>query len=397
MTASLTKELAQAKQQARQAVRAQAFAEQEALRCNEEAALWKAKAVGMAGDLKGEKGTIRDLKTQVESEKAEQQRLDEGLGRLTDVEVQLAETKAELRAATDEINGAEMIAEDAEQFAMEEEERAALSEEARLKACQEAIEAHDKLRELGKQRDLWMSQCHSTKAALVEKEKEAEQLACEAQELKEALTQALQNVNFAKDTKQRLTAQRQGLEELNSQLVEQVGQAQSKAVALQQARRFTQEEAMALEGEVNKLQGTVAQLQDANEKLRQNKLASEYYLEQELAAVARDKRYSEMEKDQVIEHYLGKVQAQEAGLFADLDGVGLAVAATRQGLPRGDHVRYEIAASPFSSVQTTRWCLGSDVARNIAGEWRAKRQETAALCDELQQELQYGTVARLGA
>ena len=54
-----------------------------------------------------------------------------------------------------------------------------------------------------------------------------------------------------------------------------------------------------LQGEVNKLQGTVAQLQDANEKLRQNKLASEYYLEQELAAVARDKRYSEMEKDQV--------------------------------------------------------------------------------------------------
>ena len=62
--------------------------------------------------------------------------------------------------------------------------------------------------------------------------------------------------------------------------------------------------------------------------------------------------------------------------------------ATRAGLRGGETVRYEVVGD---QVHTSKWSLGSDVAVKAAEEWAAKGRAARELCQQVGQEVTYGT------
>jgi hypothetical protein len=153
--------------------------------------------------------------------------------------------------------------------------------------------------------------------------------------------------------------------------------------------------APAPQDELASLQSAATKLQSAYRQLAQDKQGMERRLGAELAATLSQLEVSEAEKTSLEQRLLASTKQGarpvSSSAFLELDNVLKTVDATREGLRRGETVRYEVVGD---QVETSRWSLGSSVATKAAEEWAAKAAAARVLCQQVGQEVAYGTVAK---
>lgn len=341
------------------------------------------------------------LLAELEAQRLEQKRMDAELGRLTTVEFQLAESKAKLLMAEEQIQESKGAASKAERAALKEEEKALLREKKRQEAFAQAIEANEKLHDLGAEKDMWMKEARETKKKLEASQQEAEAAQSMVSELRDALRQAVQNINHEKDARQKVVASQGEMQQYSMELEALVEIAEGECNAMEEATAVSQDEARALAREVGQLKHNVTRLERENKSLRETKVLAEKRLGAELVASKKMLLSSEAANQKIVESFLEHSRDLPSShwdpmadtAFAELDSVLEAVKETRMGLPKGELVRYEVSAGPYNEIATSRWALGSSVAHAAAQDWRQKSKDVRALCQEVDQQLSYGTVS----
>jgi len=246
-----------------------------------------------------------------------------------------------------------------------------------------------------------MKEARETKKKLEASQQEAEAAQSMVSELRDALRQAVQNINHEKDARQKVVASQGEMQQYSMELEALVEIAEGECNAMEEATAVSQDEARALAREVGQLKHNVTRLERENKSLRETKVLAEKRLGAELVASKKMLLSSEAANQKIVESFLEHSRDLPSShwdpmadtAFAELDSVLEAVKETRMGLPKGELVRYEVSAGPYNEIATSRWALGSSVAHAAAQDWRQKSKDVRALCQEVDQQLSYGTVS----